>query len=49
MHFYYNYSSDPIEFAYPHGSGKEQVTAKSVKNGEVLTIAAWDIIIIEEN
>jgi beta-galactosidase len=49
MHFYYNYSSDPIEFAYPHGSGKELVEAKTVKNGETLTIAPWDVIIVEEN
>ncbi len=49
MHFYYNYSSDPIEFAYPHGSGKELVEAKTVKNGDTLTIAPWDIVIIEEN
>jgi len=49
LHFYYNYSSDPLEFTYPHDSGKELVEAKSVKNGETLTIAPWDIIIIEEN
>ena len=49
VHFYYNYSSDPLEFTYPHDAGKELVEARSVKNGEALTIAPWDIIIIEEN
>jgi len=48
MHLYYNYSSAPIEFAYPHSAGKELVTEKSVKNSEILTIAPWDVIIVEE-
>jgi beta-galactosidase len=49
VHFYYNYSSDPIEFPYPHASGKELVKETSVKNGETLTLAPWDVLIIEEN
>jgi len=48
VHFYYNYSSGPIAFDYPHGAGRELVTEKSVKKGESLSIAPWDVIIVEE-
>lgn len=48
VHFYYNYSSDPLEFAYPHAAGKELVTEKSVVEGESLLLAPWDVIIVEE-
>jgi len=49
VHFYYNYSSEPVEFSYPHDSGKELITKRSVENAESLTIAQWDIIIVEED
>jgi len=48
VHFYYNYSSDPIAFDYPHDAGRELVTEKSVKKGATLSIAPWDVIIVEE-
>jgi beta-galactosidase len=48
IHFYYNYSSDPIVFEYPHDDGRELVTEKSVKRGASLSIAPWDVIIVEE-
>jgi len=48
VHFYYNYSSGPLEFAYPHAAGKELVTEKSVKEGESFLLAPWDVIIVEE-
>ena len=49
VHFYYNYSSGPLEFAYPHAGGMELVTEKKVQSGETLSIAPWDVIIIEES
>jgi beta-galactosidase len=48
VHFYYNYSSGPLEFAYPHADGKELVTDQPVKAGESLILAPWDVIIVEE-
>ncbi|MEA3461592.1 MAG: beta-galactosidase [Bacteroidota bacterium] len=48
MHFYYNYSSGPVEFVYPHSAGKELVTEKSVKKDDALTIGPWEVILIEE-
>jgi beta-galactosidase len=48
VHFYYNYSSEQIEFAYPHSSGKELVSGTSVKEGVSMSIEPWDVVIIEE-
>ncbi|MCK5693432.1 MAG: beta-galactosidase trimerization domain-containing protein, partial [Bacteroidales bacterium] len=49
MHFYYNYSSEGMEFSYPHSNGLELVSGKSVEEGESFTVEAWDVIIIEED
>jgi beta-galactosidase len=49
VHFYYNYSSEGMEFSYPHSNGLELVSGKSVEEGESLTVEAWDVIIIEED
>ncbi len=48
IHFYYNYSSEEKEVAYPHGSGKELISEKTVANGENLKIGPWDVLIVEE-
>ena len=48
VHFYYNYSSDKLEFDYPHQGGTELVSKKMVKQGETLAIGPWDVLIIEE-
>jgi beta-galactosidase len=48
IHFYYNYSSEEKEFTYPHPSGKDLVSDTPVAVGEVLKIAHWGVIIIEE-
>jgi beta-galactosidase len=48
IHFYYNYSSEVMELAYPHPSGKELVSDKPVTKGESMSIEPWDVMIIEE-
>ena len=48
VHFYYNYSSDPLEIAYPHPSGKELVSETAIGEGETLRIDPWGVLIIEE-
>jgi len=48
VHLYYNYSSDLLEFDYPHRGGKELISDRSVSEGETLSIKPWDILIIEE-
>ncbi len=49
VHFYYNYSSAPIEFVYPHSAGEELVTEDSIEKGALLSVAPWDVLIVEEN
>jgi hypothetical protein len=49
VHLYYNYSSDPLPLEYPHPRGKELVSGDAVQQGEILEIAPWDVLIIEEN
>ena len=48
VHFYYNYSSRKLELNYPHPAGKELISGKAVKEGEEVTVNAWDVLIIEE-
>jgi beta-galactosidase len=49
VHFYYNYSSEPINFDYPHSEGLELVSEEEVNGDQSLILAPWDILIIEEN
>ena len=49
VHIYYNYSSAPIEFVYPHSAGEELVTEDSIEKGALLSVAPWDVVIVEEN
>jgi beta-galactosidase len=48
MHFYLNYSSDAQKFAYTYGDGVEMLSEGSVRKGQTLTLAPWDVAIIEE-
>ncbi len=48
VHFYYNYSSTDRKFKYPHTSGTELISDRSVVKGELLVIRPWDVLIIEE-
>lgn len=48
VHFYYNYSSQPIEFVYPHAAGLELTNSRSVEKGTSMVLDPWDLAIIEE-
>ncbi len=48
IRYYYNYSSEPALFEYPYKNGTELISGKKVTNNENLTIAPWDVLIIEE-
>jgi len=49
VHYYYNYTSQKSNLVYPHKSGSELVTGKSVSSGTSLEIGPWDVLIVEEN
>jgi beta-galactosidase len=48
IHYYYNYSSESGEFSYPYQEGKELISGEKVSQGQMLQIAPWDVLIIEE-
>ncbi len=48
IRYYYNYSSGPVKFVYPYKGGIELTSARKVTGKETLTVAPWDLLIIEE-
>jgi beta-galactosidase len=48
IHYYYNYSSNHLSFIYPYKDGIELISNKNVVKKESLSIAPWDLLIIEE-
>jgi beta-galactosidase len=48
IHYYFNYSSDPHKVRYEFADGTELVSNKAARNGEELTLEAWDLAIVEE-
>ncbi|WBS01134.1 beta-galactosidase [Pseudoduganella sp. SL102] len=49
VHYYFNYSAAPVSFAYPRKAGTELLAGRKVSPAEKLTLAPWDVAIIEEN
>ncbi len=49
LHFYFNYSGSEASFAYPHKPGKDLLTAHTVGTNDKLTLAPWDLAIVEES
>jgi len=48
MRYYFNYSGSEVSFAYPHGAGTDLLTGRKAAPGDKLTLAPWDLAIIEE-
>jgi beta-galactosidase len=48
IHYYFNYSGAQVSFAYPHGAGTNLLTGDAVAESQKLTLAPWDLAIIEE-
>jgi beta-galactosidase len=49
LHYYLNYSSAEQRFVYPHGAGVDLLTGKTIGERQEVTLAPWDLIIVEEN
>jgi beta-galactosidase len=49
IHYYYNYSPKNASVAYPHNTGIELTTNKTVSPGSALEIESWGVVIVEEN
>ena len=49
VHYYFNYSANPVEVAYEYGAGADLLTGAKAGHGQKLTIPAWDVVIVEES
>lgn len=48
IHYYFNYSGNDLKAAYSYGAGTNLLDGKSVPHGQELTLAPWDLAIVEE-
>jgi beta-galactosidase len=48
LHYYFNYSGNPVLATYGYLAGMNLIDQKPVGKSAVLTIAPWDVAIIEE-
>lgn len=49
IHYYFNYSSAEQKATYSYGVGANLLDGKSVAKDSVLTLAPWDLAIVEES
>ena len=49
IHYYFNYSSVEVKADYTYSAGKNLFDGKAVAKSTQLTLAPWDLAIIEEN
>ena len=49
IRYYFNYSGNPATFTYRHKTGTDLLTSRAVKGDEAVTLAPWDLAIVEEN
>jgi beta-galactosidase len=47
-HFYFNYSSKPLEFTYDYADGIEVLSGRLATKFQKMTLPAWDLAIIRE-
>lgn len=48
VHYYFNYSGAAVNVSYGYGAGTNLLDGKSVTHAQELTLAPWDLAIIEE-
>jgi beta-galactosidase len=48
VRYYFNYSGNPATFTYRHKAGTDLLTSRAVKGDETVTLAPWDLVIVEE-
>jgi len=48
LHYYFNYSSADVKVTYAYAAGTNLLNAKPVAKADVLTLAPWDLAIVEE-
>jgi beta-galactosidase len=48
IHYYFNYSSESIKVPYSYAAGTSLLDGKEIENSQQLTLAPWDLCIVEE-
>ena len=48
IHYYFNYSGSEVRANYAYGAGTNLLDGKAIGKGGVLTLAPWDLAIVEE-
>jgi beta-galactosidase len=48
LHYYLNFSGEIESIPYPYGSGTNLLTDAAVRQGQALTLKAWDVAIVAE-
>jgi beta-galactosidase len=48
IHYYFNYSAEPMTFVYPHAKGLALLTDKLVATQSPVTLPSWGFQVIEE-
>jgi beta-galactosidase len=48
LHYYFNYGGGEVKISYPYAAGTNLLDGKSVDKSLSLTLAPWDLVIIEE-
>ncbi len=48
LHYYFNYSGDEVKCQYEYGTGANLLDGQTAAEGHELTLAPWDLAIIEE-
>ena len=49
VRYFINYSGTEVSFSYPHKAGTDLLSARRVASSDKLTLAPWDLAIIEED
>jgi beta-galactosidase len=49
VHYYFNYSSDAVKVLYSYAAGTSLLDSRQIANGQQLTLAPWDLCIVEEH
>ncbi len=48
VHYFFNYSSESVKFPYSYAAGTSLLDDKPIANAQQLTLAPWDLCIVEE-
>ena len=48
LHYYFNYSAAAVKIPYTYAPGTDLLTTKAITKGDILTLAPWDLAIVEE-